>query len=550
VPEGRAARRAALAALVAGGGGDGRLPGTAARLPAHRDRDQADQPRPDPLPGQRASDGASRRSPSTSSAPCWPTPRAASGARLVTPGDPLFTPIGRFLRKYKLDEIPQLLNVIKGDMKHGRPAAGPAHLPRHLGARHPALPWSASASTRAWTGLAQLRGRLLHPSAATKLRYDRIYQRRRGFLARLQARAFADLREAAQTAGSRLGLLLALIFLAALVRPGRVSTGRFEIKVGGFKPLAPSTRSGSSWPASSSYARSPRTRLLPLPHPDQPADGVLRRLLGGWRGWWPAICPRACREPGFAYFSASGFLIFLPHRERGDYRGGSPCARRGVVAFAAVAVALLGPRRDRGADARGPPPSGPGGDGTLRITATLGSPVVLARLPRARHAARAGRACPAPKRREGARTSGWCARRWSSWACCSRRTRTGLLAPLGSRVRCSRGGSRAACSGSSAGATLGLRRDDGLRGARLRLSPAALSAEWTRRVDVHQRGHQRRHEHPARRAARSGARARAPSAGSRVDREPRGPGASPPGAQREHASHPRAAPRGSSAGRS
>ena len=45
-----------------------------------------------------------------------PDAEALSGPKVATPGDPRTTTFGRFMRKFSVDELPQLWNVLKGDM--------------------------------------------------------------------------------------------------------------------------------------------------------------------------------------------------------------------------------------------------------------------------------------------------------------------------------------------------------------------------------------------------------------------------------------------------
>jgi lipopolysaccharide/colanic/teichoic acid biosynthesis glycosyltransferase len=105
----------------------------------------------------------------------------ASGTRQTVDGDTRTTRLGRFLRKTSLDELPQLINVVKGEMS----LVGPRpHVPGMLAAtvlyedlvpyyfhRHAALPGI--------TGLAQIsgcRGTTAKPDAAiNRIDYDLEY---------------------------------------------------------------------------------------------------------------------------------------------------------------------------------------------------------------------------------------------------------------------------------------------------------------------------------------------------------------------------------------
>lgn len=92
---------------------------------------------------------------------------------LAQPDDPRLTPAGAFLRRYRLDELPQLFNVLGGSMSLVGPRPErPGFVERFLRE----IPGYAErfALPPGLTGLAQINGEY-HSSAQNKLRYDLAY---------------------------------------------------------------------------------------------------------------------------------------------------------------------------------------------------------------------------------------------------------------------------------------------------------------------------------------------------------------------------------------
>jgi exopolysaccharide biosynthesis polyprenyl glycosylphosphotransferase len=96
-----------------------------------------------------------------------------TGPVLARPDDPRLTPVGAFLRRYRLDEVPQLWNVLNGTMSLVGPRPErPAFVERYL-AEIPGY-GERFATRPGLTGLAQVNGEY-HSSAQNKLRYDLAY---------------------------------------------------------------------------------------------------------------------------------------------------------------------------------------------------------------------------------------------------------------------------------------------------------------------------------------------------------------------------------------
>ncbi len=103
-----------------------------------------------------------------------------SGPMLAQHDDPRITRVGRLLRKTALDEIPQLLNIFKGDMSWVGPRPERPEFVEEFARQMPQY-HLRHAVRPGLTGMAQVYGRY-HTEAAEKLRYDLHYLRRGNLL--------------------------------------------------------------------------------------------------------------------------------------------------------------------------------------------------------------------------------------------------------------------------------------------------------------------------------------------------------------------------------
>jgi exopolysaccharide biosynthesis polyprenyl glycosylphosphotransferase len=96
-----------------------------------------------------------------------------TGPVLATENDPRITRVGRFLRAARIDELPQLLNVLRGDMSIVGPRPERPFFVNELVKENPEYVYRMNVKSGI-TGLAQIAGRY-STSPENKLKYDLLY---------------------------------------------------------------------------------------------------------------------------------------------------------------------------------------------------------------------------------------------------------------------------------------------------------------------------------------------------------------------------------------
>lgn len=107
-----------------------------------------------------------------------------TGPILASPDDPRITPLGKVLRSLRIDELPQLWNVLKGDMSFVGPRPERPFFVEQFSKEIPGYDYRHQIKTGI-TGLAQVNGKY-STSAEDKLKYDLLYIKNRNPIFDLQ----------------------------------------------------------------------------------------------------------------------------------------------------------------------------------------------------------------------------------------------------------------------------------------------------------------------------------------------------------------------------
>lgn len=283
------------------------------------------------------------------------------GARLLEHSDGLYTRVGRMLKRTKCDEIPQLWNVIRGEMN----LVGPRPVrPIFLETFAREIPGYLErfAVNPGMTGLAQVRGGYFtHPR--DKLRYDRIYiQNQRWFLdVRLVTLTFIKVLNRWLT----LGVLLALLFFSSALAPGLFHFP-FEINLGSFglSPFEVLVALTAAWITAQ---RAPRHQLCLY-------ETAVNKPIAAFVAF-TLVASAFSPEPllavqGVMYYVATGFcltlLIVMTRLSRTEANLVATVIGLSAVTLSMIGLLQIGLDRQLGEAV------------AARMSSTLGSPVLLA----------------------------------------------------------------------------------------------------------------------------------------------------------------------------
>lgn len=292
------------------------------------------------------------------------------GGRLLTAQDDFYTPIGKFLKKSKLDEVPQLWNVLRGEMNFAGPRPlRPVFLERYLDE----IPHYADRFRVApgMTGLAQVRGGYF-TSPRNKLRYDRLYVEHRSLWLDAQLVALTGLKVLNRwlTLGA---FLLVLLLFVSFIPAGALENlyiERLGVKV---NPLHGVIAFGALWMILR-HAPSDRINVYRTPLNTPIAVFLLLSLASALMSQAPLQATR-----GSAYYLITGFIVMLAIIN-GTFTKSFVRSAISAVALTSLAISSVGILEVAFAEYMTNSPTISTGLGTssVGISSTLGSPVALA----------------------------------------------------------------------------------------------------------------------------------------------------------------------------